>query len=348
VNQPLEALDGLDWPEGLDEPGTLVLEQHFAIVPEWIIDADISDAAYRLYSVLLRYGQSSGTRMPSRALLARRLRKRSTDSVDRALKELVLIGAIVVERRRRGRENLTNRYHLRSTSARVAGPSNQGGGRKDAATPERVEGGRKSAATPSRTNAARVAANLRPNPVVPTQTPPPPTPPPTTRQRRRDHDREVEEALLRHLKDVDLRQLVDDVRAARRKAGLPIGLWTRRSIDAVLHESIHEAGWPPEAAVPALMAVATDPATQSPARLPHPGPWWNVAEATRRAPTPAQVDELTELEARLAETDGSRVALQRQARDELRRSGEPITQHAVFRLACQLLDQRLQAPVHTA
>jgi hypothetical protein len=86
-----------------DGEGTLVVEQHFAIVPEWVIDADISDAAYRLYSVLLRYGQSSGTRMPSRAPLARRLHKRSVDSVDRALKELVGIGAVVVERRRQGR-----------------------------------------------------------------------------------------------------------------------------------------------------------------------------------------------------------------------------------------------------
>jgi hypothetical protein len=95
--------------------GTLVVEAYFAIVPEWVIDADISDAAYRLYSVLLRYGQSSGTRMPSRALLARRLKKRSVDSVDRALKELVAVGAVVVERRRRGRVNLSNRYHLKTT-----------------------------------------------------------------------------------------------------------------------------------------------------------------------------------------------------------------------------------------
>jgi len=31
-------------------------------VPEWIIDAAISDCAFRLYAVLLRYGQSSGQR----------------------------------------------------------------------------------------------------------------------------------------------------------------------------------------------------------------------------------------------------------------------------------------------
>jgi hypothetical protein len=180
-----------------DDEGTLVVEQHFAIVPEWVIDTDISDAAYRLYSVLLRYGQSSGTRMPGRALLARRLRKRSTDSVDRALKELVAVGAVVVERRRRGREFLSNRYHLRSTpparrSPEPNGPagepssgpsssdepmSRSGGGRRPAATPKRTSGGRTSAATPGRMDAATLAADLRPYPGVPTQQePPPPTP----------------------------------------------------------------------------------------------------------------------------------------------------------------------------
>ena len=41
------------------EEGTLVLEQRFAIVPEWIIDAPISDCAFRLYAVLLRYGPTA-------------------------------------------------------------------------------------------------------------------------------------------------------------------------------------------------------------------------------------------------------------------------------------------------
>ena len=51
------------------QPPELVVEDRFAIVPEWLLDADISDAAVRLYAVLLRYGQSSGARMPSRPLL---------------------------------------------------------------------------------------------------------------------------------------------------------------------------------------------------------------------------------------------------------------------------------------
>jgi hypothetical protein len=44
----------------------------FAVVPEWVIDAEISDGAFRLYSLLLCYGNSSVCRTPSRALLARR------------------------------------------------------------------------------------------------------------------------------------------------------------------------------------------------------------------------------------------------------------------------------------
>src|SRR5215213_4677488 len=102
------------------DEGVLVLEQHFAIVPEWVLDADISDAALRLYAVLLRYGQTSGHRMPGRRLLASRLHKRSRDSVDRALKELVGIGAVVVQHRRHGPMNLTNRYVVRSTPPQLA------------------------------------------------------------------------------------------------------------------------------------------------------------------------------------------------------------------------------------
>ena len=52
--------------DGLGDAGTLTGEpQRFAIVPEWLLDADVSDCAVRLYAVLLRYGQTSGSRMPA-------------------------------------------------------------------------------------------------------------------------------------------------------------------------------------------------------------------------------------------------------------------------------------------
>jgi len=44
---PNDSLDDRrqDSPTEFDDEGTLVVERHFAIVPEWIIDAEISDAA---------------------------------------------------------------------------------------------------------------------------------------------------------------------------------------------------------------------------------------------------------------------------------------------------------------
>ena len=144
--------------EGFEDEGTLVLEQRFAIVPEWVIDAQISDCAFRLYAVLLRYGHTSGQRMPSRALLARRLHKTSTDTVDRALKELMAVGAVAVERRRTGRQNLTNRYHVRTTQPCASAP-----GRRDAAT---TPPGLRSAATSggrvSRSTRRRVGSCRKP------------------------------------------------------------------------------------------------------------------------------------------------------------------------------------------
>lgn len=89
--------------------------QRFAIVPAWVLDAAISDAAVRLYAVLARYGVSSGVRMPSRTTLATRMGK-SPDSVDRALKELEALGAVEVERRSSAGQRLTNRYHLRTAT----------------------------------------------------------------------------------------------------------------------------------------------------------------------------------------------------------------------------------------
>ena len=72
--------------------------------------------------------------MPGRPTRARRLHKHSTDTVDRALKELVAVGAVTVEHRRDGTRQLTNRYLVRT-------------GRIHAATPT-------PAVAPGRTNAA--------------------------------------------------------------------------------------------------------------------------------------------------------------------------------------------------
>jgi len=131
-----------------EDTPVLDVEGRFAIVPEWVLDAAISDGAVRLYAVLLRFGQTSGARMPARSTLARRMRKKSTDTVDRAMRELVELGAVVVQHRFDGGQRLTNKYLIRTSR-----PNKSGGGRTNAATPASAatrmregEGGRTGAA----------------------------------------------------------------------------------------------------------------------------------------------------------------------------------------------------------
>jgi len=83
----------------------VILRVPFAQVPEWLLDADISDRAVRLYARLVRYAGSNGKAWPGRDTLARRLRC-SEASVDRALKELREVGALTVKRRGLTQTNL--------------------------------------------------------------------------------------------------------------------------------------------------------------------------------------------------------------------------------------------------
>lgn len=318
--------------QGFEDEGTLVLEQRFAIVPEWIIDAEVSDRAFRLYAVLLRYGQTSGQRMPGRALLARRLHKTSTDTVDRALKELVSVGAVVVERRRVGRQNLTNRYHVRTTQ-----PGGSAPGRRSAATP----GDRTDAATRGRTDRARVAAPVRPNPEVLTEKEPPPSPPavapamPVVGPDLSEADR----ALLARCGVVDLGGLAARCQELRRRLGQPAARWAALRLMAVLRDAVEVQGWPAEAAAAALADVAADPATKSPTRLSCPGPWWDRTATRLGALAPDEVAELDQLEVRLREADGRRVWLQQRARADLTERGQVLSRLGVARRACQLLDE---------
>jgi hypothetical protein len=324
---------------GFEDEGTLVLEQRFAIVPEWVIDAQISDCAFRLYAVLLRYGQTSGQRMPGRALLAKRLHKASKDTVDRALKELVGIGAVVIERRRAGRQNLTNRYHVRSTLP----------GRTDAATPPgrnaaATPPGRTDAATPGRTRRARVAAATRPDPEVLTEKEPPPTPPAALPSSGTPELSEVDRLLLARCGVHDLSHLAARCQELRRRLGQPSARWAAGPLMQVLREAVLVKGWPAPRAAAALLAVAGDPATKSPQRLPCPGPWWDEPAAQGTVLSPEDVQELERLEARLLEADGRRVWLQQRARAELAERGQAVSRLEVARRACQLLDEAELTP----
>jgi hypothetical protein len=101
--------------EGFGPAGSLTVEDRPATVPDWLLDADISDCAVRLYAVLVRHGQSPDPRMPSRAMLAWRVHQRSTDSVDRAMEELVRIGAVQVQPGYDEHHHPTSVFHVRST-----------------------------------------------------------------------------------------------------------------------------------------------------------------------------------------------------------------------------------------
>ena len=122
----------------------------FTMVPEWVLDADITDGALRLYAVIGRYTNSDDAAWPSRATLATRLRA-SKDSVDRWVKELTGIGALVVEHRKvetkdGKKANRSNLYTLRRVKPGVAAPMRP---------PSRTH-----AATPGRTRAAQNESHI--------------------------------------------------------------------------------------------------------------------------------------------------------------------------------------------
>jgi len=78
--------------ESLDDSVTADIK--FSIVPEWLIDSGCTDKALRLYVVLARYADNENlTAYPGRGTLAKRMGCHRA-SVDRAVDELVQLGAI--------------------------------------------------------------------------------------------------------------------------------------------------------------------------------------------------------------------------------------------------------------
>lgn len=85
----------------------------FSIIPEWVLDADISDRAIRLYSILARYADNETLQaFPSRETLAKRANCH-IKSVDRAIQELIDIGAVLKAHRRNGESYQSNLYTLK-------------------------------------------------------------------------------------------------------------------------------------------------------------------------------------------------------------------------------------------
>lgn len=88
--------------------------QYFSIIPHWIIFSGVSSGAVHLFAVLAKYADyDTHEAFPSRQTLAKGIGK-STDTVDRHVKELQKIGALVVTRRKLPgtQGNQTNIYEL--------------------------------------------------------------------------------------------------------------------------------------------------------------------------------------------------------------------------------------------
>jgi len=339
-----------------EQTGQLAVEQRFAVVPEWMLDSAVSDTAFRLYAILARYGNTSGVRMPGRALLARRLH-RSVDTVDRALKELTAAGILTVERRTHAGRTLTNRYHVRTHDPDVACAQGRTAaapahGTTQAAAASVAAGGGTGAAPPSRSPAAPRAAPLRPDPEVPTETPPPPTtpdPPASTADpapagveearppRRSDNGRHAELLVACRIPDLDAFALT--VQGLRHDLGQPSVRWSAPCLAAAIQFAVTVRGWPAAHVRDALLLVAVDPHTRSPMRLAEAGPWWDNAERPGLTRTRQEQDELDGLEATLADAD-DRATLQLQARQQLAADSEPVTRLTVARRACRLLEQQ--------
>ena len=124
----------------------------FAIVPEWLVDADCSDRAFRVYALLARYADSDGGgAIPGRRKMAQRLGC-SVDTIDRAVAELIELGAVEREHRYVEGRQTSNAYVVRRIPPEGDGTSAAPRGSGSAA----ADGSGTSAAGGSRTDAARV------------------------------------------------------------------------------------------------------------------------------------------------------------------------------------------------
>jgi hypothetical protein len=149
---------------------------------------------------------------------------------------------------------------------------------------------------------------------------------------------EADDALLDACGITDLDALANRCMAARRALGKPTARWTARCLSVVIKLSVVSRGWPAASMEQALLAVAGDRDTHSPARVAEAGPWWDAV--ILGADQGVDRDELAAMESRLAETDGLRPALQAQARAELTAEGMPVIRSTVARRACAILDGR--------
>lgn len=93
------------------DPDLLSADGYYAVIPTWVLFADISANAVRLYGVLRRRAdKSNGECYPNRKTLCQESRIKSEKTLDSAKEELVAIGALLVTKRWNGAEPTSNLY----------------------------------------------------------------------------------------------------------------------------------------------------------------------------------------------------------------------------------------------
>ena len=127
---------------------------------------------------------------------------------------------------------------------------------------------------------------------------------------------------------------VDRVHQARRTAGQPLTRWASAHLVTALDLAVRGRGWPADQASRALLQVAADPATRSPARVAEAGHWWDEPATTTAT---ARAVDVAALEAELDAVDGQRLQLQRRAREQLTSERRPVTRLSVLQRAVELL-----------
>ena len=99
-------------------------DNYFCIIPEWVLYSSISSNAVRLYGTLQRYAdKDSGQCHPSRKTLADRCGL-SLSSLDRALIELVELGAVRKQQRLSSKGDWTSNIYTVITNAGVSSQVN--------------------------------------------------------------------------------------------------------------------------------------------------------------------------------------------------------------------------------
>jgi hypothetical protein len=92
----------------------------FSIVPNWVLEADISDRAVRVYAILARYADNETLEaFPRRELIAEKARCHKK-SIDRALDELEHCGAVVKQHRVQDGVYKSNVYILKRVGTGVS------------------------------------------------------------------------------------------------------------------------------------------------------------------------------------------------------------------------------------